>query len=133
MWLIGKFQFLCKHKRHVFVMLEYAGTLLTIDHFKDRCSWCFSFISHIYLERLCHLYIIYYGRIPYVCNNASWSPVLLVLNIPYLGLLMLKQCICKLCPEFDTGRLEGMLIWFYSYMALYLQHCFSLISWCVNW
>ena len=36
-------------------MLEYVGTLLTIDHFKDGSSQCFSFISHIYLKRLVSL------------------------------------------------------------------------------
>ena len=36
-------------------MLEYAGTLLTIEHFKDGFSWRFSFIFHIYLERLVSL------------------------------------------------------------------------------
>ena len=33
-------------------MLEYAGTLLTINQLKDGFSCCFSFISHIYFERL---------------------------------------------------------------------------------
>ena len=88
--------FSLKHKRHFFVMLGYAGTLLTIDHFKDGFSWCFSFVSHIYLEDLCHLYIVYYGRISHSCDNVSWSLPLLFLNILYLDLLMLKQCICKL-------------------------------------
>ena len=91
-------------------MLGYAGTLLTIDHFKDGFSWCFSFISHIYLERL----------VSYGCDNVSWSLPLLFLNILYLGLLMLmKQCICKLCLEIDIDRLGGILIWFYSCMALH--------------
>ena len=82
---------------------------------------------------LCHLYIIYYERILYSCDNVSWSLPLLFLSILYLGLLMLKQCICKLYLEIDIDCLGGILIWFYSCMALYLEHYFSLISCCVNW
>ena len=119
--------FSLKHKRHFFVMLGYAGTLLTIDHFKGGFSWCFSFVSHIYLEDLCHLYIVYYGRISHSCDNVSWSLPLLFLNILYLGLLMLKRCICKLCLEIDIDRLGGILIWFYSCMALH-----GFVVWTVN-
>ena len=31
-------------------MLEYAGTLLNIDHFEDKFSWSFPFISHVHLK-----------------------------------------------------------------------------------
>ena len=126
-------------KRQLFVVLQYAGTLLTIDHFKDGFSWSFSFISHILLERLVsflyHMvaitYIVYrisYISISYCCNNISWSLLLLFLNIFYLGLLMLKQNKCKLCPKFDTKLLEGMLTWLHGF-----GYYFSIISCCVNW
>ena len=31
-------------------MLEYAGTFLNIDHFEDKFSWGFPFISHVHLK-----------------------------------------------------------------------------------
>ena len=31
-------------------MLEYAGTLLNIDHFEDKFSWGFPLISHVHLK-----------------------------------------------------------------------------------
>ena len=112
--------------------MECAGTLLTIYHFKDGLSRCFSFISHIYLEGVVSLV---YGllRKGFVCNNVSWSLLMLFLNILYVDLLMLKLCICKLCPKIEIDRLGGMLIWFYSCMAFYLEHYFLLIYCCVNW
>ena len=66
---------------------------------------------------LCHLYIIYYGRISYGCINVSRSLLLLFVNILYLDLLKLKQWICKLCPEIDIDRLEDMSILFHSCMV----------------
>ena len=99
-------------------MLENAGALLTIGHFKDFVA-VFPLLPMFTWKGLCHFYIVYYRRISYVCD-VSWSLLLLFLNIRYLGLLMLKQCICKLCPEIDIDCLWGMLIWFCSCMALYL-------------
>ena len=54
----------------------------------------------------CHSYIVYYRRISYGCDKVFWSLPLLFLNILYLGLLMLKQCICKLCLEIDIDWLK---------------------------
>ena len=60
---------------------------------------------------LCRLHIICYGAISYGCNIVSWSLLLLFLNVLYLGLLMLKQCICKLCPEIDIERVGGIIFY----------------------
>ena len=77
-------------------MLEYAGTFLTIDHFKDGFSGLFVFFPIFAWKDLCYQYIVYYGRISCVCNNVSLS-----------GFTELKQWICKLYPDIDIGRLRG--------------------------
>ena len=110
------FSFLWRYKRYFFV----GECRSPFDYWSfQRFCCCFSFTSHVHLERLVSFYIVYYRRISYICD-VSWSLLLLFLNICYLGLLMLKQCICKLCPEIDIDCLWGMLIWFCSCMALYL-------------
>ena len=85
-------------------MLEYAGTLLIVDHFQHGFSCGFSFISHIYLESFCHSYIVYYRKISCGCDNISSSLLPLFQNILYVGLLMLKQCICKLCLAIENVK-----------------------------
>ena len=107
-------------------MLEYAETLSTIDHFTDGFFWCFSFISYMLGKtRIISIWFITGGFRMVV--KALLEVSLLFLNILYLDLLMLEQCICKLCLQINIDPLGGMLIWFYSCMAFYLEHCFLLI------
>ena len=40
---------------------------------------------------LCHSYVVFYGRILCGCDSVSWSLLMLCLNIPYQGLLMLRH------------------------------------------
>ena len=77
------------------------------------------------------LYIDCYGRISYVCNNFSLNLFLLFLNILYLGILKVKQCICKLCFESGTDRLEWICL--YSLMTFYLDDHFLQLSCYENW
>ena len=78
--------------------------LLTIS--KTNFLGVFALFPIYTWKDFCHSYIVYYRRISYGCDKLSWSLPLLFLNILYLGLLMLKQCICKLCLEIDIDRLK---------------------------
>ena len=78
--------------------------LLTIS--KTNFLSVFPFFPIYTWKDFCHSCIVYYRRTSYGCDKVSWSLPLLFLNILYLGLLMLKQCICKLCLEIDIDRLK---------------------------
>ena len=128
MWVINNFQF--------FVETRCCNVGVCRDPFD-----CWSFQRRIFLVLYSYFaYILgktFAIRISIIterfCMVVSWSSYPLFINILYLGLLMLEQCICKICFEIDIDRLGGILIWFYSCMALYLEHYFLLISCCVNW
>ena len=96
-------------------MFDYATTLFILAISKTDFLRVFSLISIYTWKGLRHFYLDYYTRFSYRCNNVSLSLFLLFLTIFYLGILIVKQCLCKLCFESGTDRLE--CICFYSYLS----------------